>query len=91
MPTPPADHPALDLELPAPAPPPAPRRAAARPATTPRPALGATPADTWWDHLTPDRRAQIHRWITQRTHHHDHVDGQLDALDALIDDSGVPR
>ncbi|ROP45929.1 hypothetical protein [Pseudokineococcus lusitanus] len=83
MTTPPADHPALDLELPAPASPPTATRRAASSPTTSRPPLGVTAADVWWDGLSPDRRAQIHRWITQRAQHHDHVDGQLDALDHL--------
>jgi len=81
VPAPPIDHPALDLELPAPLPP-APRQQRARPAPA-APVLGGTDADTWWHGLSPDRREQIRRWITQRTTHHDHIDGQLDALDAL--------
>lgn len=81
----PVDHPVLDLDLPAPTPPtPRPARPRAAPAAAgPGRVLGGTDADTWWHGLSPDRREQIRRWITQRTTHHDHVEGQLDALDAL--------
>lgn len=28
------------------------------------PGQPAAAADTWWDHLSPSRRAQVHGWLT---------------------------
>lgn len=47
----------------------------------------AQAADTWWDQLSPDRRAGIHQWITTSRRARDlNLDpDQLDMLEALLE------
>lgn len=48
-----------------------------------RPQTGvAAAADEWWDGLPPDRRAQLHAWLTTRHHQlHAPMPGQGRLLD----------
>lgn len=32
---------------------------------------------TWWESLSPERRAGIHRWIEAKKHSTDEIPGQL--------------
>ena len=44
----------------------------------------AAAADTWWDNLSPDRRAGIHQWIAMAKRRRDELDpDQLDMLTEL--------
>lgn len=38
-------------------------------------------ANTWWDGLTPDRRAQIHRWVDPPAKEETVLPGQLELIE----------
>ena len=40
-------------------------------------AAASRDADAWWDSLPPNRRAQVHQWVSGHRGGHDPIPGQL--------------